>query len=196
MIIGISGTIGSGKDTLASLIIKQATKKYKDVHNIHLDINKVPQLKSFAYKLKTVGAFLTNTDKQLWFTQEGKNIFLPEWGMTIGEFQQKLGTDACRDGLHVNTWVLSLMSEYTPEANWIITDVRFPNEADIVKKNNGIVIRINGDPAGVRAKSLRNLNHPSETALDNYENFDYVYVNDKSLEDLEIFAGDIAVKYL
>ena len=183
MLIGINGKLGSGKDTLADLI-----QKHSSVNNLIR--------KSFAYKLKAMGAFLTATDEKVWFTQEGKNIVLPAWGMTIGEFQQKLGTEAIRDGLHINAWVLALMADYDKIYNWIITDVRFPNEAEAVKERGGIVIRVNGDPAGVRARSSRNLNHPSEIALDNYEKFDYIYTNDKSLADLEDFAKDIASKYL
>lgn len=183
MLIGINGKLGSGKDTLASLI-----KKHASVNNV---VNK-----SFAYKLKIMGAFLTGTEEPLWFSQEGKNVMLPAWGMTIGEFQQKLGTEAIRNGLHTNAWVLALMADYDKIFNWIITDVRFPNEADVVKEHGGIVIRIDGDPAGVRARSSRNLNHPSEISLDNYENFDYRYMNNKSLDDLENFAKDIASKYL
>lgn len=196
MIIGISGTIGSGKDTLASLIIKHAHSKYNDIPNRFVNESQLVKSKSFANKLKVMGAFLTGTEQSLWFTQEGKNIVLPAWGMTIGEFQQKLGTEAIRDGLHINAWVLALMADYDKIYNWIITDVRFPNEAEAVKERGGIVIRINGDPAGVRARSSRNLNHPSEIALDNYEKFDYIYTNDKSLADLEDFAKDIASKYL
>ncbi len=195
MLIGINGKLGSGKDTLAGLIIKHANNKWNDVHNLHINTDAIVTQKSFAYKLKKIGAFMTGTEEQLWFTQEGKNIMLPDWGMTIGEFQQKLGTEAVRNGLHTNAWVLALMADYKSENNWVIADVRFPNEADIVKEKNGILIRIDGDPAGVRAKSSRNLDHPSEISLDNYKNFDYRYMNDKSLEELENFAKDIAAKY-
>lgn len=180
MIIGISGKIGSGKDTFADFI-----KKF------------CPELegKSFAYKLKKIGAYLTGTDEVLWFTQNGKNIELPGWDMTIGEFQQKLGTDAARDGLHPRTWELSLFADYKPEDNWIITDVRFPNEADAIKNKNGILIRLNGDPAKVRANSKRNLFHPSETSLDKYEHFDYVFHNEGPIGELEGFARGIAKYY-
>lgn len=172
-IIGISGKLGSGKDTLADFIIKN-DPEFKKV--------------SFANKLKRIGAFLTGTDEHLWFTQEGKNIELHNWCMTIGQFQQKLGTEAIREGLHSEAWVLSLFADLTPTSKWIITDVRFPNEIEAVTKRHGVTVRINGDPAKVRATSTRDLNHPSETSLDNYQNFDYVYTNNNSLVELENFA--------
>lgn len=173
MIIGISGKIGSGKDTLANFII------------LH---NKVFKKKSFAYNLKYVTQFLTNTNYEDNHSQEGKNKYLPEWGLTIGEFQQKLGTEGLRNGVHENGWVISLFSTYHKKENWIITDVRFPNEADAVKERNGILIRITGDPANIRKNSKRDLNHASETSLDSYADWDYEYINNKIIYDLEDFA--------
>ena len=78
----------------------------------------------------------------------------PDWDMTYREFLQKLGTEAMRDGLHTNVWVNALFADYIPHKkeggfqrsvkdtngipydfeyeveypNWIITDMRFPNE--------------------------------------------------------------------
>lgn len=174
MIIGISGKIYSGKDTFAAILQKELCIK-----------NKFFDLKSFAYKLKKTGAYLTNTPEEWWFSQDGKQKQLPEWGMTIGEFQQKLGTEACREGLHSQTWVLALMSDYQFYSKWIVTDVRFPNEAAAIKERDGILIRINGDPTGKRKDSKRNLSHESETALDSYKGFDYVIENNSTINRLE-----------
>ena len=179
IIIGISGKIGSGKDTLADLIIK------------HSGFEK----KSFANKLKKTGAFLTGTEEELWFTQEGKNVMLPEWDMNIGEFQQKLGTDAVRDGLHNDAWAIALFSDLKPSSKWVITDLRFKNEAGIVKKHDGTLIRIEGDPAKTRANSKRNLNHRSETDLDDYIGWDGLYNNVGTLENLETYAKLILAKW-
>lgn len=178
-IIGLSGKMGSGKDTLADLVLK-----------LDPSFEKV----SFAKKLKEVGAFLTNTNKELWFTQEGKNIYLPEWGMTIGTFQQKLGTDAMRNNLHRATWRLALFANIRPSSKWVITDVRFPDEAEDIRNKTGILVRVNGDPKNCRATSTRDINHISETALDTYSNFDLQYENNKSLADLEKFAKFILTK--
>jgi hypothetical protein len=176
LIIGISGKIGSGKDTFAKKLQETTNNKF--------------ELKSFARKLKLMGAWLTGTEEHLWFSQEGKNINLPEWGMTIGEYQQKLGTEAIRKGLHTETWVLSLMADLTPNSNWIITDVRFPNEADAIKNRGGLVVRINGDPNGTRAASKRDLTHASETSLDNYKDFDYVFTNLPPIENLDLHVTE------
>lgn len=114
--------------------------------------------------------------------------------MTVRELLQKLGTDAMRDNLHENVWVNALFADYVPrlqfeksfhgmkgavpveEPNWIITDMRFPNEMDAVYKREGITIRVVRPGTAVGT-------HPSETALDN-EEFDYEIINDGTLEEL------------
>lgn len=178
-IIGIHGKIGSGKDTLADYIV-QNNDSFKK--------------KSFAFKLKYMTSFLTGIELEDCFTQEGKNTYMPEWGMTVGEFQQKLGTEGMRKGVHENGWVLALFSEYNPdnyEENWIVTDVRFPNEAQAILDRGGILVKLEGDPAKIRANSSRDMNHPSETSLDDWKKWNYVYTNDGSLEDLYEFGNQV-----
>ncbi len=58
----------------------------------------------------------------------------------------------------------------------MITDVRFPNEYESIKKRRGILIRIE------RENSYK-INHESECALDKYT-FDYVIENNGTLEEL------------
>ena len=111
--------------------------------------------------------------------------FNPVQKMTVRDFLQKLGTDAMRMGLHDNVWVNALMADYKREKlcdcekecrctfrlpNWIITDVRFPNEAQAVKDKGGIIIRV--DRPGVSPIN----DHPSEIGLDGW-NFDYKIAN-------------------
>ncbi len=107
--------------------------------------------------------------------------------MTVREFLQKLGTEGLRNNLHGNVWVNALFADYkAPESsrydikglpNWIITDVRFPNEAQAIKDKGGIVVRIDR-PDNPTSPS----NHSSEVALDNWD-FDMNIVNE-SLEGL------------
>jgi len=60
------------------------------------------------------------------------------------------------------------------------TDLRFPNEMQLIKDLGGKTIRINNP----RIPILPN-EHISETALDDYDGFDYVITNDGTLEDLK-----------
>lgn len=151
------------------------------------------EIRKFAGKLKDIASHLTGIDVEDFEDQEFKKTNLgPEWNyqidefntptkMTVRDFLQKLGTDALRTGLHDNVWVNALMADYQPldidpltEAetmpNWIITDVRFPNEAQAIKDKGGIIIRV--DRPGVSPINA----HPSEIGLDNW-NFDYRIAN-------------------
>lgn len=109
--------------------------------------------------------------------------------ITVREMLQSVGTDCLRNRFNKNVWINALMADYQPvdydphtEAeifpNWIITDTRFNNEVDVIKKANGKVIRV------VREGITPPNNHPSEMELVNYKGFDYVLENNGTLEDL------------
>ena len=112
---------------------------------------------------------------------------------------QIIGTECIRDKVHPNAWVNALFADYKYEIhrsevptraagfidqhvypNWIITDMRFPNELEAVKSRGGITIRVSR--TGIHTPKIEDL-HPSETALDNCE-FDYHIDNSSSIEDL------------
>jgi hypothetical protein len=69
------------------------------------------------------------------------------------------------------------MSQIPDGAKVVFADVRFPNEANIIKKLGGTVVRINRD--GNQAANQ----HISETALDNFD-FDHYLDNNGSIEEL------------
>tara|TARA_R110000772_G_scaffold17946_3_gene49938 strand:+ start:104754 stop:105722 length:969 start_codon:yes stop_codon:yes gene_type:complete len=97
--------------------------------------------------------------------------------------------------------------------NWLITDVRFPNEINAIKKNGGITIRVNR-PMSQRFPELwekhqkeegkfknpeffmawikdydneiyKKLMHASEISVDKYKDWDYEIDNDGTIEDLQ-----------
>jgi hypothetical protein len=77
--------------------------------------------------------------------------------------------------------------EYLTEVkkpDWIITDVRFVNEAEAIKDKNGIIIRI--DRPGYKPINT----HPSETSLDSW-NFDYKIANVSDLISLKFTVENI-----
>jgi hypothetical protein len=73
--------------------------------------------------------------------------------------------------------------EGTLYPRWIITDVRFKNEAEAIVRRGGVLIRVN-------RPSDQTDNHPSETDLDSY-NFGYVLNNTGSVEDLVYSACEL-----
>jgi len=200
MIISITGKIGSGKDTVAS-IIKQTTQMDWEI-------------KKFAGKLKTIAEILCGVPKIHFEDQEFKKTQMSEeWGMTYREFLQKLGTEAMRDNLHKNVWINALFADYKAHTvavgnnelniiekdvlpNWIITDTRFPNEMEAVKKHSGLVIKVERDlllRKGYSKPTESDL-HPSETALDEYTEWDYVIENNGTIQELHQKVIDILEK--
>lgn len=188
-IISISGKIGSGKDTVAAIIMELANDRQWEV-------------KKWAGKLKEVASLLTGIPKEKFEDQEFKKTNLgSEWNinsnpMTVRDLLQLLGTEAMRNGLHTDTWVNALMSEYKTdngvdmkaEGNgdgvvadkfWIITDTRFPNELAAITRHEGIAIKVVRDSGNQIGTT-----HSSETALDHYEDWDYVIDNEGSIDDL------------
>jgi hypothetical protein len=90
-------------------------------------------------------------------------------------------------------WVKNLFKvieekEYT---NVIITDVRHINEAEAVKEHKGFLINITREDK----TKPHGETHISETALDNYKDFDFTVINDYGLEELREATKD-AVKFL
>ncbi len=163
VIIGISGKIGSGKSTAARYLID-------NMPHLHFEE------KFFAYNVKLIASIISGLPMSEMLSQDGKNRELPLYGgITVGRLQQVIGTNLFRDHFDDMVWVKSLFAPYDPALhNWIVSDVRFKNEADYVKSQGGILVRLEGDPAGVRAKSTRDMNHPSETDLDDYKKFDII----------------------
>ena len=213
MIISISGKIGSGKDTVGS-IIQYLTESSNNITYEEWLVNKEfsrfnPnnwKIKKFADNLKDITCMMIGCTREQLEDQEFKKTVLgPEWdNMTVREFLQKLGTDAMRNGLHENVWANSLMSDYKLNSytrlnvtyiasklpNWIITDTRFPNELEAVKSKEAITIKVTRNWGST--ENLFN-NHPSETALDDAE-FDYEIINDGTIENLIQKVKQILIK--
>lgn len=177
--------------------IQQALDDYKH-HQWWMEEQSGWEIKKFAGKLKQIASLLTGIPIEKFEDQEFKKTFLSsEWGtikdnplntipafeyvqfnelMSVREFLQKLGTEAMRDGLHVNTWVNALFADYTPESKWIITDMRFPNEMEAVKERGGITVNV------IRPGTSPG-KHESDFALVGAK-FDYEIINDGSIEQL------------
>ena len=107
--------------------------------------------------------------------------------MTFRSLMQLFGSEVGRS-LHPNTWCNTVMQWYKDSDNWILSDTRYPNEAEAIKERGGLLIRIN-------RKGYENTgDHASETALDSYTEFDYVIENDSTIEDLIEKVKNILIK--
>lgn len=216
MIIGISGKIGSGKD----LIGKRLSF---DTYCQGFTGDSSYEIKKFADKLKERISLTWSINRSLLESQEFKTQIIPELNITWRELMQLEGTKMRE--INEDYWVNALMCEYKPKwaptgdsvaeedvslqkeyPNWIITDLRFPNEAQAIKEKGGILIRVNRlvelrfpeiwdsfqsqddiDSWYDYLESTHKYNiiyNESETALDDYKDWDYVIHNNGTIEDL------------
>jgi hypothetical protein len=193
MIIGICGLIGSGKDTIADYL--------QNIHQFRRE--------SFAHTLKDAVSSVFGWDRELlegrtresrewreqvdpwWAERLGMPNLTPRWVL------QFWGTEVARKSFHDDIWIASLENKLRKtHDDVVISDCRFPNEIQAIKRAGGIVIRVvrgpepewfelaqsvNAGPLNInwsRAKTLlENYKiHASETAWIGTE-FDYVVDN-------------------
>jgi hypothetical protein len=179
-VIGITGRAGHGKDTVGNLIIQYF--QGSDGQPFRKE--------SFAEPLKNVCKVLFHLHETDVSTVVGKQSYVKQLQCTVRSMLQKIGTDLFRDKLgqvipifrdqSVWIWNMNERVQRTKE-NVVICDVRFRDEAEFVKKKNGILIRV------VRSMS-ENLfcdekKHVSEHFHEVYE--DMVIINDGSFKDLQ-----------
>jgi len=139
MIIGICGLIGSGKGTVADTLIAEH------------DFKKI----SFADALKDGVATIFNWDRKMlegdtknsrdwrekqddfWSSETGKEI-------TPRLVLQLFGTDCMREGFFDGVWVSLVKQKIlnNPTQNFVIPDVRFPNEINVIKELKGEVWQV------------------------------------------------------
>ena len=101
-------------------------------------------------------------------------------GMTPREILQKVGV--YHREINPNVWVDSVFNRIVSLENKliIITDCRFPNEAERIKKEGGILIRIDR----INREGVLNENHISDVALNDYKSWDFIIDNNSSFENL------------
>lgn len=138
MIIGMSGLAGSGKDTTANIIMKNYDNWVKT---------------SFAKSMKDAVAAMYGLPREM---LEGDTKESREWreqpvdfwedkfeikGLTPRKILQNFGTELVRNHLNQNFWVYRTEYELkkltSKGKNVIITDVRFPNEAEMIRSLGG-----------------------------------------------------------
>jgi len=166
MIIGLTGYAQSGKDTVASILVK----KYGYTRVAFADA-----IREFLYEINPfVGSSIRlkdMVDEYGWDTAKAT----PE----VRRLLQDLGVGA-RNIFGDQFWIQHALRQVHFEGNYVITDVRFKNEADIIKKyDNSQVWR-------VKRMGFGAINgHVSESEMDGYP-VDQIFVNNGTIEDLGV----------
>lgn len=187
MIIGIAGKSRAGKDLLASIMGVDGWK--------HL---------AFADELKRrvredLGLTLAHTNGGLKENPTPfKNLNFPErhgewrhWSpreimIEYGKFYRQF------DPLFWVRKTFEKINGTTSDENYVISDVRFANEADAIKNARGALIRLERHESRDALVSEATKLDLSETALDNYKGFDFklpAELNYSPVDLLDFWSG-------
>lgn len=166
MIIGLTGYAQSGKDTVASILVE----KYGYTRVAFADA-----IREFLYEINPlVGSSVRlqdMVDEYGWDTAKAT----PE----VRRLLQDLGVGA-RNIFGDMFWVAHALKQVHFEGNYVITDVRFTNEADTIKKyDNAQIWR-------VKRLGFNAINkHISESEMDGYS-VDQIFLNNGTIDDLKV----------
>ena len=166
MLIGICGNIGTGKTTVANYLVE----KYGFIEY------------SFSSPLKKIGEIFGFTKEELYGTQLQKSTPNKILGISSREFLQKFGTEFGREmfsnlfpnfNIEYGLWIDIFKRQYDPSKNVVVSDIRFKNEEECIRRLGGIIIRTHRTIRPFLAESL----HASEQEIVLLK-YDYFIDND------------------
>jgi hypothetical protein len=171
-IIGLSGYARAGKDTVGGILVED--------HDF-TRISFADALKAVLYDLDPIiddpSAYYIATlvENMGW---EAAKQHTP----IVRHYLQRLGS-AVRGHVGEDAWVRAALRHVEPGGRYVITDVRYPNEAEEIKRLGGVIWRVTRPGYGPANE------HISETALDDW-NFDGVVPNQWDTAYLREYVGE------
>lgn len=191
MIIALTGSKGSGKDTVAEYLTSRYGFAKLSFARILKDVVSI----MFGWDRRKIEG-ITDEDRQWreevdvwWSTELGIPHFTPRFAL------ENIGTDVFRKHFHQNIWILTLKREIQVAINggWdvVITDLRFLNEEEFLTgtfKDNLVIIRtVRGDEIST--------GHISNTEFLSIVPNEYIY-NNRTIKDLHITTDEILDRLL
>lgn len=163
-LIGLTGKARSGKDTVAGML--QSTFGFKTI--------------AFAKPLKEgLKTMLGLTEEHV--NGSLKEVVIEDFGKSPRQMLQTLGTEWGREAVHDLIWLTVARRQVNvwleQGYNVAITDVRFENEAEMVRKMGGQIWHIH------RPDAIQVAAHSSESGIA-FAGADYLIYNNSTLDDL------------
>ncbi len=182
-IIGFAGKLESGKSTAAldaALYIEN-----------HYHLGACTRILSFAYPFKKMMMDHFGFTRDQLYTSVGKTVVHPFWQMTPREFMQRFG-DGMRKEIAADVWVKVAelkVQEYEMRSQTeeymravIFDDVRMPNEAEMIRRHGGKIIKMVRPDH--QAATVGIANHVSEQGIPD-ELVDFLVINDGNMSKLQ-----------
>ena len=189
-VIGFTAKVGGGKDTAGMLVTQALEEKGYRVTKL-----------SFAKYLKDICTMMFGWDRVRlehdFDYKEGDTLndgspdpACAALGMTRRVIMQKIGTEAMRDGLHYDIWIIALKlaiqrGEYDDYDYGLLTDCRFINELQFVRDLDGTLIQV--ERQGEQTTLTDQTQHQSELEWESWTDWDALVPNfiDPNLSDDE-----------
>jgi hypothetical protein len=192
MLIGVIGFAGSGKGTVADILVRD-----HDFHKL-----------SFADALKDSVATIFGWERRLLEgdTDESRKFretIDPWWSkrfaydVTPRYMLQLMGTEAGRNAFHIDIWIHTVARRMMQFENVVIADARFPNELQFIRDNGGFNVHVErgNNPEWYEIARQANKEHKMNLMMGyptHYsewawigEKFNYLLTNNGSLAMLE-----------
>lgn len=167
ILIGLTGPARTGKSTTAH----------------HLSLEHGFECFAFADPLREGLAAIFQLSPED-FEGEAKEQPISWLGRSPRQLMQLLGTEWGRHMISANLWVDlaeqhldAIANASFPAPNFVISDVRFENEADFIRKRGGVIVHLQ------RFEAPKVNPHVSESGVSFHKN-DLVLVNDGDLQSL------------
>lgn len=183
LIVGFSGRKGSGKSFIKDMLVEGITSatKYEVLETAFAADIKKAMISIFG---EEIARYVYDPD-----LKESPIPWL--YNVTARSLMQKFGTEFIRENVSESFWIDNLQRKIDKsDANLVILDdLRFQNEAEFIRRNNGIIVRVVG------LNDATEISHASEALFD-LEGRDIVFYNNRQQGVAEEFVVSLVVNQI